>query len=185
MVPELVISRAGYKRAWNEKDVFGTTMAPQIHYLRHYTVLFVGFSFQDEYVCRLLRRLKHDCGNSGTSSHYAFLPNDGVSDCNLAQLGVRAVRWHDPEDLANKIARIYQAGLVADGGEELRLPEVRPGDHIPTGRVYRYPVERVWGILSACRNEGIPTLQASHKPISGNVGEIGVSRFRRHGYSAP
>jgi hypothetical protein len=68
MVPGLVIRAEDYERAWNERDVFGTTMAPQIHYLRHYTVLFIGFSFADQYVCTLLRRLKKDSDRAAGSA---------------------------------------------------------------------------------------------------------------------
>lgn len=157
MVPGLVITTEDYERAWNEGDVFGTTMAPQIHYLRHYTVLFIGFSFADRYVCKLLRHLKEEFKGNPFRSHFALLPDDGPNDEDLQALGVQGIRWHKPKDIMHILGRIYVAGLRDDGSGTLALPEVRPRTHEPTGNTIAYPLDRVWDLVNACRNEGVPT----------------------------
>ncbi len=157
MVPGLVIRTEDYERAWNEGDVFGTTMAPQIHYLRHYTVLFVGFSFADQYVRKLLCRLKEEFKGNPFRSHFALVPEDGPSDVELRALGVLAIRWHAPEDIASMLGRVYVAGLRAEGAEALVLPEVHSRTHELTGRTVAYPLDRVWDLINACRNEGVGT----------------------------
>ncbi len=157
MVPGLVITSEDYERAWNERDVFGTTMAPQIHYLRHYTVLFIGFSFADKYVCKLLRNLKEEFEGKPFRSHFALVPENGPSDEELRALGVQGIRWQKPQDIPSILERIYVAGLRVDGSETLVLPEVRPRTHEPTGKAVAYPLDRVWDLLNACRNEGVLT----------------------------
>jgi len=44
-----VVTKSDYDSAWKTNDVYNFTMGPQIHILRHYTVLFIGFSFRDEW----------------------------------------------------------------------------------------------------------------------------------------
>ena len=156
MVPGLVIRTEDYERAWNEKDVFGTTMAPQIHYLRHYTVLFVGFSFADQYVCRLLGRLQQEFAGNTYRSHFALVPQDGPTDAELGALGVQAIRWRIPENIATMLGRIYASALRVEGRTTLELPVVQKRTHEPTGETVAYPLDRVWELLTACRNEGVP-----------------------------
>jgi hypothetical protein len=162
MVSKLVITRDDYERAWNEHNVFGTTMAPQIHYLLHYTTLFIGFSFGDKYVCRLLRRLNRDflSHHHGDRSHYALLSRKRVDQLSpefFRKIGVRPVAFDKYDEIPGLLARLYMAGLQKDakGGRFVELPEITPKKHMATGNRIRYSLEDYWNRLWACRNGGV------------------------------
>ena len=58
------------------------TMGPQIQYLRHYTALFIGFSFRDRWVRRLLINLDRErqprCVHHPVAGQTAVLLNEPV-----------------------------------------------------------------------------------------------------------
>ena len=164
-VDRLVITRQDYENVWNRKDVFGTTMGPQIHYLRYYTVLFVGFSFADEYVLRLLRHVHEDYLGHADRTHFALMTKEEArakGDNFFAEIGVTPITYGRHDEIPEWLGRLYSAGLAADRileGDQptapTRLPEVQTKSHQPTGRRYSYSHAAIWQIVQHSRNEGV------------------------------
>jgi hypothetical protein len=164
-VDRLVVTREDYENVWKKDDVFGTTMGPQIHFLRYYTVLFIGFSFTDEYVNELLRRVNRDYLRHTARTHFALLHEPEVrkrGDRLFSELGVTPIKYSNHEEIPDLLGRLYQAGLVTDrilDEEEpdapTVLPEVRVKTQELTGRRYRYSHKAVWALMQRCRNERV------------------------------
>ena len=164
-VDELVITKEDYQKYWKPEDVFGTTMGPQIHYLRYFTILFVGFSFVDEYVCKLLRQVYADYLSSAGRTHFALLEERLVRERGRAffqEMGITPIEYQHHDEIPDKLGQVYRAGLAADrivAGEkpvtQIPLPEMLVKKHTLTNRTYQYPLEGIWEIMLACRNESV------------------------------
>jgi len=80
-----VLTSKNYDKAWRKDDVFNFTMGTQIHILRNYRVLFVGFSFRDRWVNDLLTELNKkqvERAQSGKTRayHYALMEEDEIEN---------------------------------------------------------------------------------------------------------
>ena len=166
LIDDLVITREDYEKHWNVKDVFGTTMAPQIHYLRYYTVLFIGFSFKDDYVCNLLEQIHKRHLSKSNRTHFALVKSDDFSSDRkkyLESIGITLIECHDYCEIPAKLGEIYKVGLVCDqiikeNTSELKtqLPEFHTAEFIPTGNYYEYSIDKLWDLVMALRNESVP-----------------------------
>lgn len=166
-VDRLVITRQDYEDVWDTNDVFGTTMAPQIHFLRYFTVLFLGFSFSDEYVCTLLRRINHDYLRHADRTHFALVSEQELHDRGepfYSDLGVTPIPYATYAEIPELLGAVYRAGLAADNMYAGRradaavvLPELLVKVHRPTGRAYTYPQDNVWELMQHLRNESAGT----------------------------
>jgi len=163
-VKNLVLTRAEYKRAWNPQDVYGITMAYQIHYLRHYVTLFIGFSFADVYICELLAKLKDEFLRSKVAnghSHFAVLTaedylNAGGDICFKA-MGVKPIFCEaDYSNIPDLLGRLYTSGLKGADDGKVSLPRVTPRTHEPNGRPLAITKSTYWNALLECRNSAIP-----------------------------
>lgn len=164
-IDELIITRRDYEEHWRADDVFGTTMGPQIHYLRYFTVLFVGFSFVDEYVCKLLHRVYDDYLSHTNRTHFALLGEKRVRECGesfFLDMGITPIVYQTPNEIPDILGQVYKAGLATDrivAGEEpatqIILPELLVRKHTPTQGTYQYSIDNIWEIMLACRNESV------------------------------
>jgi hypothetical protein len=126
-----VLTTQDYKCAWRRNNVFGFTMGPQIHYLRHYTALFIGFSFRDRWVRRLLINLNRERQSRPDDRlyHYALLSGSNVEakgEYLEKKLGVKAIPLEeDFSDLSKCLGDLYQHGLKHDASEKrVKIPIV-------------------------------------------------------------
>jgi len=104
-------------------------MGPQIHVLRHYTVLFIGFSFRDNWVNDLLMTLNKERRQGNEQLyHYAILRKDQVnakgSDYFINNFGVKPISIDDFSQIKNLLSHLYQQALIHDhrGSAKIELP---------------------------------------------------------------
>ena len=165
----LILDSKSYLKAWDSTDVFGPTMAPQIHYLRHYTTLFIGFSFADKKVRELLRKIcaePNKPGTKDTRSHFAFVHVDDFrrrSEGFYDAMGVRPILFDSPGDIVKALAGIYCAGLNEDfPGMSVPIYRYAKGGRKPlAGRPYRIDKKICWEVLLKCRNTAVPAKTVS------------------------
>jgi len=163
-IKDLVITRDEYEKQWNPKDVFGITMGPQIHYLRYFTVIFIGFSFEDKYVCNLLRQINKDYLKSAKRTHLALVSQkevDSKPDSFYDEMGITPVIYTNHKDIPDLLFKVYRAGLQKDNeltnssSDCVILPQLKNRIHTPTGKNYKYSHEGIWDIMMSCRNESV------------------------------
>lgn len=126
---EAVITTSDYKSAWRSDNVFNFTMGPQIHILRHYTVLFIGFSFRDEWVRKLLKDLNTERRKrKDRLFHYAIMKkadaDEKVSQYLEKVLGVKLIIIDDFPQIKDLLSHLYQQGLIHDhhGSKKIEIP---------------------------------------------------------------
>jgi hypothetical protein len=124
-----VITTRDYKSAWKAGDVYNFTMGPQIHILRHYAVLFVGFSFRDKWVNKLLIKLnKERREREDRLYHYAIMRKDAVeaegADYFRNELGVKSISIDNFSQIKELLSHIYQEALIHDhhGSAKIKIP---------------------------------------------------------------
>jgi len=156
-----VVTAKDYERAWRPRDVFCPTMGPQIHVLRHYTALFIGFSFRDPWVDGLLRRLNEEREERTPGErlyHYALMKREEVQSKGegfFTGLGVKPIALNDFDEIPRLLGHLYQRVLAHDYGNRIELPivEKRTGKRTG-GHVYLSP-DQYWKDLRACRNRAV------------------------------
>jgi len=139
-------------------------MTPQIHFLRHYTVLFVGFSFADKYVRDLLKAIKEEYRSSLTPDrrrHFAMMSTglfDERGSRYFQHIGVRPILYKDHSEIPALLGELYISGLVKDyESDDITLAWVDRHTHKilqqngPSLRSHQY-----WSNLLDCRNGGLP-----------------------------
>jgi hypothetical protein len=162
-VDRLVITLEDYEHVWKRKDVFGTTMGPQIHYLRYFTALFIGFSFTDKYVCNLLKQVNRDYLQHTNRTHFALLPNYEIQAKGqnfFEEIGVSPIGYSNHSEIPDLLEKIYESGLIADQilsgkseNSDIIIPEVLVRTHLPTTRSYGYPSKAIFQLAQHLRNE--------------------------------
>ena len=110
-----VLTRSAYEAAW--KDVaYSNTIGPQVHVLRHYSALFVGFSFRDRWVNNLLEDLEVERRLRGEERlfHYALVPSAMLDDEGtqwFAERGIKPIGWEEPGEIVDLLGDLYCAGI--------------------------------------------------------------------------
>jgi sirohydrochlorin ferrochelatase len=157
-----VVTASDYEAAWRADDVYCPTMGPQIHVLRHYATLFVGFSFRDRWVNGLLKRLNEEREERAPGDrlyHYALMKRDDVQskgESFFSKLGVKPIALNDFKEIPRLLGHLYQQALAQDDGEkgiELPIVEKRTGKR--TGRQVHLAPAQYWDDLYACRNRAV------------------------------
>jgi hypothetical protein len=172
-----VITTADYLDAWRLNDAFGFTMGPQVHVLRHYRTLFVGFSFRDVWVNDLLRTLKEERRKyDKTFRHFTLMRRSDIEEKEegfFDSIGVVPIPLNCYTQIPECLGRLYEEGLKEDyGAGDIVLPLV-PRAHgcsaVETGEPantiqeeqaakpkrkesFRLSSEQYWEELCACRN---------------------------------
>jgi hypothetical protein len=109
-------------------------MLPQIHYLRNYTTLFVGFSFSDERVNNLLKDIHIEL-SSHNRSHFALVSEKEFKYLGknfYQEIGIVPIRYATPKEIPERLGELYRAGLEADqkdAGDEMYIPWVTVKQH--------------------------------------------------------
>ena len=132
---DLVMDRSSYEKAWRRTDVFGPTMLHQIHYLRSYSVLFIGFSFSDKLVRGLLKDIHNEL-KSHMRNHFAFLSESdfdeqvGRDRGFYDEMGIVPITYSTPKEIPDLLGKLYRAGLEADHkGESIPIAWVTSRSH--------------------------------------------------------
>lgn len=172
LVARLVLSRDDYARAWDSSNAFGTTMTPQIHFLRHYTILFVGFSFADKYVCKLLEKIRLEYSQPPTSDrkqHFAMIPISLFKQHGnnyFRRIGVRPIVYKHHQDVPSLLGDLYLSALTKEyPAGEVPLAWVNRHSHKVLqqhGSVLK--PDQYWQALLSCRNGALPLSSANSAP---------------------
>ena len=156
-----VLTRKDYAKAWKDK-AYSPTLGPQVHVLRHYSTLFVGFSFRDRWVNALLENLEVERrSRRDRLFHYALVPG-GLLEAKgaswFATHGVKPIRWDRAGQIVELLGDLYCAGLRHDlrRGGTIDLVEYEPCKRAvkATGRVTRLKAgkaEFCWNALLGSR----------------------------------
>jgi hypothetical protein len=168
LVSQLVLSREDYEAAWDRHNAFGTTITPQIHFIRHYTILFIGFSFSDVYVCNLLRETRHEYEGTKRSErrqHFALVSRELLSRRGVESfesMGIKPIVYNDHREIPHLLGQIYVSGLNTDtGSDQVSLPMVQKFTHDKLSKTFTVLTgSDYWAALVECRNGGLP---ASYK----------------------
>ncbi len=164
-----VVTAKDYEGAWRPRDAFCPTMGPQIHVLRHYTALFIGFSFRDPWVNGLLRRLNEEREKRTPGErlyHYALVKREEVQSKGkgfFTGLGVKPIALNDFDEVPRLLGHLYQRVLAHDYENRIELPVVEKRTGKRTGgHVYLSP-DQYWKDLYACRNREVRGKAAQHR----------------------
>jgi hypothetical protein len=181
-----VLTTQDYNKARPQKaDPFCFTMGTEIHMLRHYRVLFVGFSFRDEWVNKVLRKLniEREQKVAHRPYHYALIKKSEVDEKKATKgrkffdrFGVKIIGLDDFDQIPSVLKHLYIHGLRHDHrGDYIPLPKVprtrrnkasnkarnkqtkqqRPKDRMQ--RVTFIKVDQYWDHLCRCRNRSVRT----------------------------
>jgi hypothetical protein len=122
-----VITNDDYERSWRSDNIYCFTMGPQIHILRHYIVLFIGFSMRDYKVNELLKDLKKERQKRINQNrrqirhHYALLTKSDIEarggDAFFNDIGVVPLTLQSYEDIPALLSHLYTRGLIHDHGD--------------------------------------------------------------------
>lgn len=151
-----VVTRSSYEQAWRSDDVYNFTMGPQIHVLRHYSVLFIGFSFRDAWVNNLLQELNQERkARRDRFYHYALVKEaeaQARGEGFFENLGVKPVRLGSFAEIRPLLSALYQAGLREDHDAlEIQLPFTSAkGDYKTCAPITLTP-DQYYNELYACR----------------------------------
>lgn len=154
---DLVVTRSDYARAWRSDDVYNFTMGPQIHFLRHACVLFIGFSFRDRWVNQLLEALNQErARREDRLYHYALMSRNEIQRRGTAffeKLGVRPIGVDARfRELPLVLENLYQKALFHDTKiHSIKLPYLEPKSGKEAGETVFLPVEGYFKELCACR----------------------------------
>jgi len=129
---ELVITTGDYLKAWKSGSAYNPTMGPQIHILRHYTVLFIGFSFRDFKINELLINLnKERSKRKNRLYHYAIMRKKDIDskdkDYFENTLGVKPILVDDFPQIKDILSDLYQQGFIHDhsGDKKIKLAQYK------------------------------------------------------------
>lgn len=128
-----VLTTKNYELA-RQDDPFCFTLGTEVHVLRHYRVLFVGFSFRDQWVNEVLCVLNHERVERGNSRpyHYALMTKKEVNEKKEAngkdffkELGVKPIQLDEYSQVPEVLKCLYKGGLRHDyKRDEILLPKV-------------------------------------------------------------
>lgn len=128
-IVEPVITTGDYESAWRSDNAYNFTMGPQIHILRHYVVLFIGFSFRDWKVNDLLKQLNRErAGRRERLHHYALMKRDQVDEQRRKyfqeEMGVKPILVDTFPQIKDLLSHLYRQALVHDhpGSPGIALP---------------------------------------------------------------
>ena len=77
-------------------------------------------------------------------------------------MGITPIIYKDHDDIPDLLGQVYQSGLQYDSmtfgpksKKQIALPGLLTKKHIPVGKTYYYPVDKIWGLMKACRLETV------------------------------
>lgn len=122
-----VLTTADYEKAWTD-SALSFTMNPQIHILRHYCTLFIGFSFRDKWINDLLNKLNTEREARGPDRlyHFALIIEAEVEKRGRGffdRLGVKPIQLGNNGEIPTVLNHLYLTGLAEDHrSDRIRLP---------------------------------------------------------------
>jgi hypothetical protein len=106
---DLILARTHYEVAYHDEDSFLRTTLDE--YLPRNVLVFLGISFQDDF---LLERLRAETVVVGEAIHYAFLKRSEVAPGKLHEIaaaGVSPILYEDHDSIPWLLGEVYKGGL--------------------------------------------------------------------------
>jgi hypothetical protein len=168
----MVLTKSDYKREQKSADAYSPTLGPQVHLMRHYPTLFIGFSFSDQWIEKVLQTIhgegrRYDDPGENTRRRFAIVNGKGFSKERLGHLrddlGVVPVVVNSFSDIPAVLGCLYKDALEGDlRGRPLSLEDQTraPREVISDKRRRRrhqYTAEESWRILREMQDGKFPT----------------------------
>lgn len=170
---EPVLTARDYDEAWCD-SARSPTLGPLVHLLRHFSVLFLGFSFQDPWVSSLMADLEQDRrARKDRCYHYALLSAARLARRGRSwflQRGVKPIAYEAPDEIATVLRDLYCAGVRASAAKHggLRLIRYRALTSSPDGLVGTLGsggAEYCWRSLLGAHRGKMPPLPADVRSV--------------------
>jgi hypothetical protein len=168
----MVLTKRDYEQAWQSANAYSPTLGPQVHLMRHYPTLFIGFSFKDQWIKKLLQTIhdegcRYDDPGENTRRRFAIVNGKDFSEERLGHLcddlGVVPVVVKGFSEVPKVLGRLYKDALKRDlRGRPLSLQDETgaPREVISDKRRRRrhqYTAEESWRILREMQDGKFPT----------------------------
>jgi SIR2-like domain len=168
----MVLTRSDYEREQQSADAYSPTLGPQVHLMRHYPTLFIGFSFSDQWIKKVLQTIhgegrRYDDPGENTHRRFAIVNDKGFSEERLGRLsddlGVVPVVVKGFSEVPTVLGSLYEDALERDlRGRPLSLQdETRAARDVVSDkrrrRRHQYTAEQSWRILHEMRDGKFPT----------------------------
>jgi hypothetical protein len=167
----MVLTKSDYKREQQSANAYSPTLGPQVHLMRHYPTLFIGFSFSDQWINKVLRTIHkeglqfHD-SEENTRRRFAIVNGKKFSkQCldRLRKLGVVPVVVTSFAEVPAVLGSLYKdalerdlRGLPLSLEDQTRAPREAVSDKRKRRR-HQYTAEQAWTILHEMRDGKFPT----------------------------
>ena len=171
----MVLTKSDYEREQQSADAYSPTLGPQVHLMRHYPTLFIGFSFSDQWINKVLRTIHkegrqfRDPGEN-TRRRFAIVNGKKLSKRRLDRLddlGVVPVVVNSFSEVPAVLGSLYKDALERDlpGRQGRRLLSLEDQTRAPREAVsdkrkrrrHQYTAEQAWTILHEMRDGKFPT----------------------------
>jgi hypothetical protein len=167
----MVLTKSDYKREQQSANAYSPTLGPQVHLMRHYPTLFIGFSFSDQWINKVLRTIHkegrqfHD-PEENTRRRFAIVNGKKFSKQRLdrlRKLGVVPVVVTSFAEVPAVLGSLYRdalerdlRGLPLSLEDQTRAPREAVSDKRKRRR-HQYTAEQAWTILHEMRDGKFPT----------------------------
>jgi hypothetical protein len=160
----LVLTSAEYRIQEDHTSALAPALGPQVHLLRHYASLFIGFSFHDPWIEQNLRSLHEQSGTYGYTAtrrlpRFAIVDGGEFDETRRSwlktELGVHPIPVDDFAEIPEVLGVLYAAGADRRGRPILLADETsEPPESIEDRRARRrtFTPAQVWEILCDMTN---------------------------------
>jgi hypothetical protein len=169
----MVLTKSDYEREQKSANAYSPTLGPQVHLMRHYPTLFIGFSFSDQWINEVLQTIhsegrRYNDPGENMRRRFAIVNGKDFSNEYLGylrdDLGVVPVVVNSFSDIPEVLGSLYQEALERDlpGRRLLSLEDqTRAPREVISGKRRRrrpqYTAEESWRILYEMRDGKFPT----------------------------
>jgi SIR2-like domain len=165
----MVLTKSDYEREQKAATAYSPTLGPQIHLMRHYPTLFIGFSFRDQWVKKVLQTI-HDEGRrfddpgENTRGRFAIVKHEDVNGEEFSKIGVIPVVVTSFSEVPEVLGSLYKDALKRDlrgrpASLELEDETSPPRQAVSDQRrrrCHQYTVKQSWTILQEMRDGKLP-----------------------------
>ncbi len=162
----MVLTKSDYEREQKSADAYSPTLGPQVHLMRHYPTLFIGFSFSDQWIEKILQIIhregrRFDDPGETTRRRFAIVKGEEFSgrlDHLRDDLGVVPVVVKRFSEVPEVLGGLYEDALERDlRGRPVSLEDEtsEPREEVSDKRRRRrhqYTAEQSWTILREMRD---------------------------------
>lgn len=158
-----VVTTSDYKEALGYNDAYCPTLGMLIHILRHYSALFVGFSFRDPWINDTLKRLNEERKERlkwDRLYHFALVHRKDIERRGIEFYrgkGVRPISLDSFDEVYDLLRDLYKSALLYNHGSgRIEVPRVKSRTRERTGEHIYLTPDQCWELLFRARRLEIP-----------------------------